>query len=613
MATTKVINDLIDLNQTGNTEGLKGCVGTTAQQPNNYISVDFLVVGAGGGTYGYDSPGGGGGGGVRTSFGSNSGGGSSAETSASISPGRNYIVTVGEGVIKSNGETSIFGNINSIGGGYGGAYDGSSSIKTGGDGGSGGGGTGGGSFAAGAGTTNQGFAGGAGSPTVSAYPGGGGGGSGGAGQAAPNGNTLGNGGIGTIVNILPHGTASTINVGEVSGTDVYYGGGAGGNSTISASGGGGTGGLGGGADAPNNASVVNGTVNTGGGGAGAIYASSTYAKGGSGVVILRYSSSYTLSKTGTLVEAAGSPFTEGSDYISVFTSGTGTVSFSGSFLSDISDEGALRTNTDLTSGNSNSAMQFYKNPGDLTNTGWFTLTNNDIVPDPVTSSLEVYLSVFDSTSTANFTSGTNAANTTWVDISSSGTSRDGYFDVFSGTNAFNWDAANKIITTNSKTKLYHSMPSGYGSTFTSELWFKIPASATSAYVQTDSQYYSAGFANYIQAPGGYDMQFASYTGGPDYYNPSIDVTTGVWHQIVMSYDSNSRYGWIDGALVASDIRGSGKTAAGANAQINWGWFSWGTSTTFIGDLGIIRVYTDKLTDAEVLQNWNANKGDFGLS
>ena len=33
MATTKVINDLIDLNQTGNTTALKGCKGTTAQQP----------------------------------------------------------------------------------------------------------------------------------------------------------------------------------------------------------------------------------------------------------------------------------------------------------------------------------------------------------------------------------------------------------------------------------------------------------------------------------------------------------------------------------------------------------------------------------------------------
>ena len=33
MATTKVGNDLIDLNQTGNTTALKGCKGTTAQQP----------------------------------------------------------------------------------------------------------------------------------------------------------------------------------------------------------------------------------------------------------------------------------------------------------------------------------------------------------------------------------------------------------------------------------------------------------------------------------------------------------------------------------------------------------------------------------------------------
>ena len=33
MATTKVGNDLIDLNQTGNTTALKGCKGTTTQQP----------------------------------------------------------------------------------------------------------------------------------------------------------------------------------------------------------------------------------------------------------------------------------------------------------------------------------------------------------------------------------------------------------------------------------------------------------------------------------------------------------------------------------------------------------------------------------------------------
>ena len=33
MATTKVINDIIDFNQTNQTESLKGCVGTTANRP----------------------------------------------------------------------------------------------------------------------------------------------------------------------------------------------------------------------------------------------------------------------------------------------------------------------------------------------------------------------------------------------------------------------------------------------------------------------------------------------------------------------------------------------------------------------------------------------------
>ena len=55
--------------------------------------------------------------------------------------------------------------------------------------------------------------------------------------------------------------------------------------------------------------------------------------GGKGVVILRYPNSATLSKTGTLTESTGSPFTEGSDKISVFTSGDGTISFADASIS----------------------------------------------------------------------------------------------------------------------------------------------------------------------------------------------------------------------------------------------------------------------------------------
>ena len=63
MATTKVINDLIDLNQTDNTTALKGCKGDNANQPQaSTISVEYLVVGGGGGANGSGSGGGGAGG-----------------------------------------------------------------------------------------------------------------------------------------------------------------------------------------------------------------------------------------------------------------------------------------------------------------------------------------------------------------------------------------------------------------------------------------------------------------------------------------------------------------------------------------------------------------------
>ena len=79
-----------------------------------------------------------------------------------------------------------------------------------------------------------------------------------------------------------------------------------------------------------------------------------------------------------------------------------------------------------------------------------------VIP-PISDNLAVHLNAKDATSTANFSSGTNAANTQWVDLS--GNSRNGTFAVYSGSNAFSWDATNKVITTNSTTKLSHTMPS----------------------------------------------------------------------------------------------------------------------------------------------------------
>lgn len=285
------------------------------------FSVDYLVVAGGGG--GAGTGGAGGAGGLRTSYGSSSGGGASAETQLSLDVGIDYTVTVGSGGTGgnypsdgSNGSNSVFSTITSIGGGAG---DHSGNGAAGGSGGGAGyGGTGG------AGTSSQGFAGGNGYNS-SPYSGGGGGG---AAAVGTNGTSSagGNGGAGLAVNIISSSNATSLSVGEVSGSDVYFAGGGGGAIRLSSAAGG-DGGIGGGGDNGNPAGSA-GTANTGGGGGSGTTVTSgaaSGADGGSGVVIVRYPNTRTLTIGSGLT---GSTVTEGSDKVSVFTAGTGTISFS---------------------------------------------------------------------------------------------------------------------------------------------------------------------------------------------------------------------------------------------------------------------------------------------
>ena len=98
---------------------------------------------------------------------------------------------------------------------------------------------------------------------------------------------------------------------------MYYASGGGGGYTSSA----GANSLGGGKGTVG----TNATANTGGGASGG--GNQTLGVGGSGVVIIRYPSNYTATIPGGLTQSSGSPFTEGSYKISVFTAGTGNIQF----------------------------------------------------------------------------------------------------------------------------------------------------------------------------------------------------------------------------------------------------------------------------------------------
>lgn len=259
------------------------------------LPIDYLLVGGGGGGGARDSSGGGGGGAVVSSL------STPGFSPFPVAPGEVMSLLVGDGgaggvgpdgggtTRGQPGQPSQIGSFVAPGGGGGGGY-----ASTGGTGASGGGG--GRNSAGGTGTPGLGFNGGAGAGgTTTSHPGGGGGGAGFAGEQGVLSVKGGDGGNGIAVAMVPLALATDLNLGEISGTDVFFGGGGGGTGhrspTTLAPGIGGLGGGGTGADRFTAPPAV--APNTGGGGGAARSDSantaiSSGAKGGSGVVIVRY-------------------------------------------------------------------------------------------------------------------------------------------------------------------------------------------------------------------------------------------------------------------------------------------------------------------------------------
>ena len=154
---------------------------SNAATPLATVAVKYLVL-AGGGGGGYYQGGGGGAGGYRTSYGNISGGGSSIESPITASVGTQYPVTVGAGgsgylgantLRSQQGESSIFSNITSSGGGGGSAlHTAGVAGVNGGPGGSGGGAGASGGLVGGSGTAGQGGNGGNGAQSFAAGGGG---------------------------------------------------------------------------------------------------------------------------------------------------------------------------------------------------------------------------------------------------------------------------------------------------------------------------------------------------------------------------------------------------------------------------------------------------------
>jgi hypothetical protein len=351
------LGDIISNSETGTLQMWNGSAWVDISESSLQTTVDFLVV-AGGGATRYYTGGGGGAGGVRTSYGTTSGGGGAVETALKIPHGVTVTVEVGRGGwqrytagasanpdgvqggksrIQFTDGAGLVNLIQSTGGGHGASVGGNGQGGVVGQaGGSGGGanrtyGTGGAGITADLvlGTKGQGFKGGDRNGITNIVSAGGGG-AGAVGQNSVNTTTGGSGGDGIIVNIMSASNASTpvasyngtATIGEVIGSDVWFGGGGGGvggsyNSNTAGAGGKGGGGNGNGS---NFTGYTSGSSHTGGGGGG-VDGAGTF--GGSGVVIIRYPSYSSIQNlTTTSGNITTTTYTEGSSKVTAFTTTT---------------------------------------------------------------------------------------------------------------------------------------------------------------------------------------------------------------------------------------------------------------------------------------------------
>lgn len=94
---------------------------------------------------------------------------------------------------------------------------------------------------------------------------------------------------------------------------------------------------------------------------------------------------------------------------------------------------------------------------------------------------------------------------------------------------------------------------------------------------------------------------------------STYINTSNWYQVVGTFTSGTRRIYINGSMVASDTQaGTLNTNAGGMSIGVYGGYSGGRGYYYNGNLSSCRVYSKELSATEVLQNFNALRGRYGV-
>jgi hypothetical protein len=209
---------------------------------------------------------------------------------------------------------------------------------------------------------------------------------------------------------------------------------------------------------------------------------------------------------------------------------------------------------------------------------------------------------------AGFTPSYPRSNTTWYDISLSGNN-----GTLTNGPTFNSDNGGSIVFDGSDDYGVTS-PTNFtaNNDFTYEIWVKSDQYITSRGILGNKGYWSTGGQGAVIGNISQPQTIYGYvTTNTGHFDISSNVgPTYGWTNVIMRRSNNDLRFFINGAQ-----QGSTQTISGTVTDVSdkfWlGSYNNG-NTPWLGNMAIARVYNRALTSTEILQNYNAQKGRFGL-
>jgi hypothetical protein len=202
---------------------------------------------------------------------------------------------------------------------------------------------------------------------------------------------------------------------------------------------------------------------------------------------------------------------------------------------------------------------------------------------------------------AGFTPSYPKNGTTWYDVggSNNGTLTNGPTFSTDGSGTISFDGTNDFIDIGYKIDLLNY-------DITQEAWVNTDAMVNWHGIISNMPSWGTGFSLQI----GPIQKIAAMISG-SYLTTSWTPLVGVWYHIVATHRSSDDLNvlYVNGVQENTVTRGISYVE---NAVTKIGFFYTSNSLPFDGKMGVVRSYNRALTASEVLQNYNAQKGRFGL-